>query len=60
MAHAKGKKYEQLKGGLLTGDYPKDVSQLVKRLASMMSQLASDIELLAANDEAREGMKNLK
>lgn len=58
MAHAKGKKYEQLKGRLLTGDCPKDVSRLVKRLTSMMSRLASDIELLAANNEAKEGIAN--
>ena len=58
MAHAKGKKYEQLKGRLLTGDCQKDVSQLVERLASMMDRIASDIELLAPDDETKEGIAN--
>lgn len=58
MAHAKGKKYEQLKGRLLTGDCPKDVSQLVERLTSMMNQLASDIEFLASDNETRMEIAN--
>lgn len=49
MAHAKGKKYEKLKGSLLTGDYPKDVSRLIERLTSMMGRLASDLECLTTD-----------
>lgn len=58
MAHAKGKKYEQLKSRLLTGDCPKDVSRLIERLTSMMSQLASNIEPLATDNETKEGIAN--
>lgn len=56
MAHAKGKKYEKLKGRLLTGDCPKDVSRLIERITSMMSQLASNIEPLATDNETKEGI----
>lgn len=41
MAHAKGSKYEKLKGSLLTGDNPADIEQLVGRLTAMMAELAA-------------------
>lgn len=41
MAHAKGSKYEKLKGSLLTGDNPADIERLVGRLTAMMSELAA-------------------
>lgn len=41
MAHAKGSKYEKLKGSLLTGDNPADIERLVGRLTAMMTELAA-------------------
>lgn len=43
MAHAKGKKYEELKGSLLTGNGPRDVAKLIEQLTDMMNDLASAI-----------------
>ena len=41
MAHAKGKNYEKIKGSLLTGDCPKDVTQIINRLTDMMNSLTT-------------------
>ena len=41
MAHAKGSKYEKLKGSLLTGDNPADIERLIGGLTSMMAELAA-------------------
>lgn len=43
MAHAKGKKYEKLKGALLTGDNPSDIRKIIDRLTDMMNALSSAI-----------------
>lgn len=43
-SHAKGKKYEKLKGSLLTGDNAKDVESLIRRIATMMNDIADALE----------------
>ena len=49
MAHAKGKKYERLKGTLLTGNCPKDITRIIERLTTMMERLSSDLGSAQAN-----------
>lgn len=43
IAHAKGTKYEKLKGSLLTGDNTRDISKLINRLTSMMEELTTSL-----------------
>ena len=52
MAHAKGKNYEKLKGSLLTGNSPRDIAKLIKRLTDMMNDLASAVRNRAAETDS--------
>ncbi|OZG62513.1 hypothetical protein BLEM_1059 [Bifidobacterium lemurum] len=49
MAHAKGKKYERIKGTLLTGNYPKDIARIIERLTTMMDCLSSGLDSTPAS-----------
>lgn len=43
IAHAKGTKYEKLKGSLFTGDNTRDISKLIERPTSVMEELATSL-----------------